>query len=238
MVRAVGNIETRDAGCAGMTEIPEFQSMPKIPRFFRDVIVTEKIDGTCAAVWIPPNEWGAPPEPAVRAGGKTRWLTVGRDAQNRDLDNYGFAAWVTEHADELRTLGPGLHRGEWWGHKVNRGYGRTDRAFSLFNVGRWINRDPELDLSRGGGPLPTFPDGTPMFPERDTPPACCDVVPVLYRGPFDTEVIRGVARMLEAGGSVAAPGYTKPEGVVVFHAAGGHLFKYTFGSDGVKGSGS
>ncbi len=44
-------------------------------------------------------------------------------------------------------------------------------------------------------------------------------------------VIDSLLAKLELTGSVAAPGFMKPEGVVVFHKAGGHLYKKTIERD-------
>lgn len=101
----------------------EFRPFGKIARLNRDVVVTEKIDGTNALVAV--GEDGT-----VRAGSRTRWITPGDD-------NFAFAAWVEKNADALRGLGPGFHYGEWWGAGIQRRYGLTEKRFSLFNVGRW-----------------------------------------------------------------------------------------------------
>ncbi len=100
----------------------EFRAFPKIHRVFRDCIITEKIDGTNAAVGVTDNG-------RVYAQSRKRIITP-------EDDNFGFAAWVYEHP-ELRDLGPGLHFGEWWGRGIQRNYGLDDRRFSLFNVSRW-----------------------------------------------------------------------------------------------------
>lgn len=99
---------------------------PKVPRLNREVLITEKIDGTNAQVFIP--EDGS----TVLAGSRTRWITP-------DADNFGFAAWVHDNRDELLKLGPGRHFGEWWGSGIQRTYGlsKGERRFSLFNVARW-----------------------------------------------------------------------------------------------------
>lgn len=156
--------------------VPEFRAFPKIPRFAKEIVITEKIDGTNAQVFV--GEDGT-----IRAGSRRRWITP-------EEDNFGFAAWVRENADELRELGPGRHFGEWWGHKIQRGYGLTERRFSLFNV------------------------------DRETVPMCCYVVPVLYRGEFYTTAIEGAMHRLERLGSRAEPGFDNPEGVIVCHASG------------------
>ena len=79
-----------------MTSTPEFQAFPKIHRLNREVIVTEKIDGTNALVWISDDSTEA------RAGSRSRWITP-------EDDNFGFASWVRHNAEELRGLGPGYH---------------------------------------------------------------------------------------------------------------------------------
>ena len=76
-----------------MTET-EFIEFPKIFRLSREIIVTEKIDGTNAQVFVDEDAC------SVRAGSRNRWITP-------ETDNFGFAAWVRDHGEELRGLGPG-----------------------------------------------------------------------------------------------------------------------------------
>lgn len=107
-------------------QLPEFKGFPKIPRLNRTVIVTEKIDGTNAQIYV--GEDGL-----VLAGSRKRWITP-------EADNFGFAKWVKEHEDELRVgLGIGTHYGEWWGAGIQRRYGLVEKRFSLFNVSRWTD---------------------------------------------------------------------------------------------------
>lgn len=120
-------------------------------------------------------------------------------------DNHGFARWCAEHRDDLLRLGPGRHFGEWWGRGIQRNYGLTEKRFSLFNVSRWGD-----EAAR---------------------PACCSVVPTLYRGLFTTEAVEICLAQLAALGSIAAPGFMKPEGVVVYHVAGNVGFKKTIERD-------
>ena len=195
-----------------MTNEIEFMGFPKMARLSREIIVSEKIDGTNAQVYI--TEDGT-----MRAGSRTRWITP-------EDDNFGFAKWVDAHRDELLTLGPGRHFGEWWGKGINRGYGLTERRFSLFNVQRWAlhGTDPK-----------TFPTADPRVTRtQDVLPPCCGLVPVLYQGPFDTAAVGACIERLRMKGSVAAPGFSRPEGVVVFHTAGNVCFKKTLGGDGHK----
>lgn len=186
----------------GVPEPPEFRPFPKIARFNRSVVVTEKIDGTNAIVYVSPDRM------EVRAGCRNRWISPGGN------DNYGFAGWVEAYAMELRNLGPGYHYGEWWGAGIQRRYGLTgaDKRFSLFNVHRWGAES------------------------KQQPPACCSVVPVLWRGNLIDLSVDAVAGRLRTNGSVAAPGFMDPEGFVVFHSAASVLLKYTLNGDGHKGT--
>lgn len=174
----------------------EFQPWPKIARLNREIVVTEKIDGTNAAI-------GVTEDGEVYAQSRTRIITP-------DQDNFGFAGWVHRNAPDLRdTLGVGLHFGEWWGQGIQRGYGLTQKVFSLFNAARWADALPQWE---GLG-----------FALR--------VVPVLYEGPYDQSAILATLSRLRDHGSVAAPGYMKPEGIVVYHTAAKTMFKVTLEKD-------
>lgn len=110
--------------------MPEFQAWPKIHRLYRDVIITEKLDGTNAAV-------GVTDDGEVYAQSRKKLIYPGKQ------DNAGFAGFVAEQADEFRELlGPGLHFGEWVGPGIqsNR-YGLSEKRFALFNVVRWISTE-------------------------------------------------------------------------------------------------
>lgn len=102
----------------------EFREFEKIARLKRNVVVTEKIDGTNACVVI--SDDGL----EIGAQSRSRLITP-------EDDNCGFAKWVHENRDELMRLGPGHHFGEWWGAGIQRRYGLTEKRFSLFNTGRW-----------------------------------------------------------------------------------------------------
>jgi len=195
----------------------EFIKFNKIPRLNRECIVTEKIDGTNAQVYVEHGpivqNYVVGPEAAdlisarilfendglyIFAGSRKRYLTI-------ETDNFGFARWVKDNGEELLKLGPGRHFGEWWGQGIQRNYGLTEKRFSLFNVHKWS-----------------------CFYSR---PECCHVVPVLYRGEFDTDLINHQVKHLFSNGSIAAPGFMNPEGIIVFHTAGGNLFKVTCEND-------
>lgn len=170
---------------------PEFQAFPKIPRLRRNIVVTEKIDGTNAQVHVTADG-------EVYAGSRNKWITP-------EQDNYGFARWVKDHEAELGAgLGPGTHYGEWWGAGIQRRYGLSEKRFSLFNSARWTD---------------------------DVRPAICGVVPVLYAGEYSDTAIQDCLDKLKAGGSVAAPGFMQPEGVVVYMTASGTMHKVLLESD-------
>jgi len=209
----------------------EFVEFTKIPRLSREVFITEKIDGTNAQVCIQEvNASELTPQYGVfvsgaqngdsplwiRAGSRNRWVTP-------DNDNFGFARWVYVNAAELVKLGPGRHYGEWWGQGIQRGYGIDGKRFSLFNVHRWCAHNAE--------PW-TFPSADPRVTHTQTrAPECCHVVPVLYRGQFDTVLIDDCVRQMRERGSVASPGFMKPEGIIVYHTAGNLYFKKTLEKD-------
>jgi len=104
----------------------EFIGFPKIARLSREIIITEKIDGTNGQIFI--GEDGE-----FLVGSRKRWITP-------ENDNHGFARWAHDHKDELIAgLGVGRHFGEWWGSGIQRGYGlpKGEKRFSLFNTHRW-----------------------------------------------------------------------------------------------------
>lgn len=171
-------------------EFPHFRRYPKIARFSRTIIITEKIDGTNGAIEI------------TREGGffvasRDNWITPSND-------NHGFAKWAYENKEELMQLGVGHHSGEWWGKDIQRNYGLNEKRFSLFNTRRW---------------------------NKQNVPSICSVVPVLYIGPFSHEAVNDALEDLEINGSKAAPGYMKPEGVIIYHTAGNICFKKTIAGD-------
>jgi hypothetical protein len=192
-----------------------FVGFPKIARLNREVVITEKIDGTNAQVFITEGTKTTHPEAiawwrdhlewtdyVMLAGSRNRWLTL------KD-DNYGFAAWVAANHVDLMGLGKGSHFGEWWGSGIQRNYGLKEKRFSLFNVHRWVDPIEKQKLC----------------------PTCCDVVPVLRVGLFDSATTGECVRQLRTLGSMAAPGFMQPEGIVIYHTAAGTLFKVTLEND-------
>lgn len=184
--------------------LPIFEGFPKIPRYNRDIVITEKIDGTNAQILIP-DEVGSSYVTNTGqvlpflCGSRTRWILP-------ENDNHGFAKWAYSHVEELLRLGPGHHFGEWWGLGINRNYGLAEKRFSLFNIGRWRGKEDQL-------------------------PGCVSLVPILYEGPHEQEAMDKVVASLWVDGSKAAPGFMKPEGIVIYHTAARQLFKITLEND-------
>lgn len=201
----------------------EFKAWPKIPRLNRDIIITEKIDGTNAAVIVQrvTDETDnldlldlAEQGTIVDVCDQT--FVVAAQSRKRLItptdDNFGFAAWVWRNAEALASaLGEGYHYGEWWGAGIQRGYGLTHaKSFALFNVKRY----GEINFNAFG--LHNVSS-----------------VPVLYEGPFHTETIRNVLIGLRRSGSYMVDNQPA-EGIVVFHTASSHVYKVLAENDEVS----
>lgn len=176
-----------------------FKPWPKITRLEnkRPPIFTEKIDGTNACVIVAYQNPDANSIASVVNNGGI--LSIWAQSRTRlitpENDNYGFAKWVRSNSEELLSLGEGYHFGEWWGQGINRGYGLTEKRFSLFNTRRWGPHNPNT-------------------------PKCCHVVPIIpLYNPQDV-----IAKLYEYG-SLAAPGWMKPEGAVMYEPDTDTCFK-------------
>lgn len=186
-----------------------FTEFPKIARLSRECIISEKIDGTNAQIYI--GEDGT-----FLTGSRTRWITP-------QEDNHGFSRWANDHREELVKLGPGRHFGEWWGQGIQRKYGLAEKRWSLFNTVRWVPFGAEPQRIPCGDPR--------IIKMQDVLPACCHLVPILYRGIFTTDACDYEIEMLRAKGSVAAPGFMNPEGIVCWHTAANIGLKQTLKND-------
>lgn len=201
----------------------QFEAFPKIARLKRELIITEKLDGTNAQVAIfslatPELFEAAKADPycialthgkangdvptALYVGSRTRWIAPeGMPGLGKGCDNFGFARWVVDNLAEIEKLGHGRHYGEWYGGNIQRGYGLTEKRFALFNTGRWGAHNPET-------------------------PACCKVVTRLNTQDPDEAIA-----ILRMQGSQHVPGWMAPEGIVVYHTASRTQFKMTLEKD-------
>lgn len=182
-----------------------FEAWPKIPRWANETVtVTEKIDGTNAALIILPYD--PDHDPLIDDGYARLYVHVTGDPHTfavqsrkrfikpgKDTDNAGFAAYAFEHAPQfIELLGYGKHYGEWWGRGIQRGYGLNEKRFSLFRPWRYEH----LALT----------DEVPGL----------GVVPTLYSGGAEGLLTTSIIlATLEQEGSKAAPGFMRPEGIII-----------------------
>lgn len=186
-----------------------FEEWPKIQRYRKvRALVTEKIDGTNAQIYIPED----PTEPLL-AGSRNRWLQPTATSGIKGSDNFDFASFVARNSDSLRRLGPGRHFGEWYGAGIGRHYGLTGHRLALFNVDRYVK------------------DGLP-----EGLPSNVELVPTLYHGEFNPVTIDEAILKLYSQGSVAVPSFKDPEGVVILVGGGpgAMRLKVTDGNDEPK----
>lgn len=214
-----------------------FQPWPKIHRLYRDVLITEKIDGTNACVCVVPldevldrsyerTETYRRPSDGTLVGGDESshpGIVVGDHvvfAQSRKkvispgADNYGFAWFVRDNARELAaSLGEGRHFGEWYGKGIQSGYGATEKRFALFNVARWAEV----------AALGALPWGV-------------TTVPLLYEGVFTDTCVQSALSSLTTTGSraVGARRGFAAEGVVVYFKQANQSFKVLLEDDAVS----
>jgi hypothetical protein len=183
----------------------EFQAWPSIPRLSKErVVVTEKIDGTNSAVRIRLfniDDDRSEQVDTVSIDGVqyTLWAQSRKRFLQpvKEKDNFGFARWVHDNAVELvKTLGVGDHYGEWWGSGIQRGYGLTEKRFSLFNAPRW---------SETLHPTEARSEISNLY-----------IVPVLFMGQFYDLNIRELREDLYTQGSKAVPGGRAAEGMIVY----------------------
>lgn len=211
---------------------PEFIPFPKIPRLMKgDIVLTEKIDGTNGVVFVHKvGEADAghiePPDIIVdadsgryqlRAGSRNRWLAPGKMSN----DGFGFLAWVQDNAAQLIKLGEGMHRGEWYGAGIQRGYGLEGRSFALFNVGAWCDTNSPYNHWTH--------DGQQQIPAIRG----LSLVPVLYRGAWfgsSMDPVGEAMRRLRFSGSTINTRFDA-EGVMLYHEASGLYFKVPFDGD-------
>lgn len=203
-----------------------FQRFASLTRFSHDWTITEKIDGTNACVIIVPDEgraaWGDQENDyaiidRIAEPGQNGYFVYAQSRNNMiypGKDNVGFATWVKANAKALvEILGEGRHFGEWCGAGIQRRYGLTTKKFALFNTRRWRDLAGHPDGGLLGGSL--------------------TVVPVLAEGYMDNPggAAIGAMAMMKQNGSVFAPGFMDPEGVVMRHNPSGTVFKKTFDYD-------
>ena len=213
----------------------EFEAFPKIPRLNREWIITEKIDGTNAAIIIeecPLVEGGecdtiVPGDSVLAVGYRDgKAYHVGAQSRKRLInlaeDNHGFAEFVYDNVEALvELLGPGRHFGEWAGPGIQKNRHELERkTFFLFNTTRFGNIWTSDAAHRIG----------------------VTVVPVLgiVHNAIDLAQCEYILLGLLRGGSYAKrragerPGrHGKAEGIMFYSTAANQVFKVTLENDGV-----
>lgn len=192
----------------------EFQSWPKTPRLFRDIVITEKVDGTNSAIIIKEYEHDDEGGTIAQVNVDGKLYSVGAQSRNRLIfpgkttDNHGFARFVEENAERLvELLGEGRHYGEWWGKGIQGRYRVNFKGFALFNTEKH--------------------DGLyTWFRDTSIGDVLVEVMPVLYEGPHSEQKIRETLSELNTNGSVVSP-FDPAEGIVVFHTQSRKVYKVT-----------
>lgn len=225
------------AKSAGVVLLSVFKPFQKIPRLNRDIVISEKIDGTNGTVIIDDHRseqlCSEPPKGVAyvpyeeemnieqHAEFSKEELKIGRAigtyivraaSKNRICvpgmdDNFGFAAWVMENAGDLAHA---LGAGQFSGEWYGHGIGR---GYGLQKGDRrFAFFNPTLDV-----------------------PECAEIAPVLYQGarllPSGECAVNFYIRKLSYSGSEAVRGWKQPEGVVIYHTAAGNYFKVTIEAD-------
>lgn len=234
-----------------MTTGIEFRAWPKIARLYRDIVVTEKIDGTNAAIGIQEFPFG------WHVGGTCRGAVDGCDdsglhdhemPENATLvmgllstdDGLPVNEYLVYAQSRSRVIAPGKtdnHGFAAWVH------GNAEALVATLGAGLHFGEWWGAGINRGYG----LPKGERRFSLFNTSrwsaesfeidhqceriPPELGVVPILYQGEFSTLAVKGAMEQLRLGGSAAALQFMRPEGVVVYHTAANAMFKATLEDD-------
>lgn len=216
----------------------EFKEFAEIKHLIKvTALVTQKLHGTNASVWIYEIDltqtkldkiWPIEITDSLKAFVTTDGKYLVRPAKRTSFisiekDNFNFAQWVSTSKDDLaRVLGAGTHFGEWIGPGINSGEGIKEKRFVLFDVMRFETQKEEMTKVN-------------LWPSR------LDLVPKLAletTGDLRSLADRIMAELKEKG-SVYAPGFMRPEGIVI-NVLGGQTLKFVFDTEETnwrKGSG-
>lgn len=186
--------------------LPEFKAWPKIPRANKPLVITEKIDGTNAIIHI--SEDGQ----TLTAGSRTRWLgSVSAFVHDS----------VTAHLFDKDNFGFFAWCAENYFELLKLGHG--------YHYGEWYGQGIQRTYGLQEKRFALF--NTARWSDGRAPrPACCGVVPIL------PDTVSAALELLRSQGSVAVPGFMKPEGIVVFHTGSSTMQKILLENDNVPKS--
>jgi RNA ligase-like protein len=227
----------------------EFRAWPKIKRLYRDIVITEKIDGTNGAIGIEefPFGWhvGGPcngecgyPDWETHDHGAPENATLIMGPLNAD-DGLPVFEYIVYAQSRSRIIAPGKTDNHGFAAWV---YDNAEALVEILGVGlhfgEWwgsgINRGYGLKGERRFSLFNTSRWSAESFEidhQCERIPPELGVVPILYQGEFSTLAVKATMEQLRTGGSVAAPQFMKPEGCVVFHTASNVMFKATLEND-------
>jgi len=224
----------------------EFKEFKKIPRLSRDIIVTEKIDGSNGQICITDFSMDEDYCDRVFIDNETTSITLnslGYDFVNnfclgkKQLSEYHYLYMFAGSRNRWLQIGK---------QTDNMAFATwvKENAEQLFELGKgchygeWYGKGIQRGYGLEEKRFALFNvskwqnKNLPLVDEKQKyPPSCCEVVPILYEGEFCTETINVVLGFLIVAGSRAVPGYMNPEGIVVFHTASGQYFKKTILND-------
>ena len=193
----------------------EFKPFPKIPNLDNmKVVVTQKLHGTNASLWIDKLDGTEVLSEAqkdfITTDGKYLVMPAKRTSFiNLYSDNFGFAKFTHENRDALAVaLGEGTWFGEWVGPGINSGEGLREKRLALFSIHL---KEKVWQMKKAN-----------LWPER------VDLVPVLFEGKAVDLGTSIIMSELTRNGSRYAPGFMRPEGIVIHILGTGISFKEVF----------
>lgn len=218
----------------------KFQEFKKIPRLNRDIIITEKIDGTNGVVAIFSFE------DMVREYSKLYPDDVIAGVVQVFIDTYClYIHPENPHGEENEKLYVFAgSRNRWLGigkQKDNYKFACWVRENGLHltlglgkgrHYGEWWGNGIQRGYDIGERQFSLFNVSNVKieryFLMSDL--SSCHIVPTLYIGKFDTNKINQVLEDLRKHGSWATR-FMKPEGICIYHTASGGYFKVTLDND-------
>lgn len=223
----------------------DFQPWPKIARLNRDITITEKIDGTNAAVGIEQiepnlasayfNGNGLVELDNLRRSNTAAIVVVpGEGLDELGFEKQGQLYWVwAQSRNRVITPGKSTDNAGFAGWVAEHAEIMVAQLGEGLHFGEWWGRGIQRGYDQPAKRFSLFnthryaglevdfgDDGTIM-----------NTVPVLYQGPFGQFHIDHALDILHRKGSLAAGGFMNPEGIIVYHSAASTMFKVTLEGD-------
>lgn len=223
----------------------KFVEFKKIPRLSRDVIITEKIDGSNGQICI------FSLETIKKEFGCSIYDLAIQEKMYEWIEKYCLYVHPdnphVEEKDRLYIFAASRNR---W---LNVGKQNDNHAFAYWvkenapslvmlgegrHFGEWYGKGIQRGYGLEEKRFALFNvskwqnRGLRLVDDKQQyAPVPCEVVPVLYEGMFSTVAIAQIIDELSLKGSKAVPGYMNPEGICIYHTAAGQYFKKTLQND-------